>query len=354
MSVRDTEPRIRRELRTTEHSHNGFPRVAVIGAGISGLTCARTLTDHGVAVTVFEKSRGVGGRMATRRMEDGLAFDHGAQYFTVSDESFGRHVRSWQDAGLVESWEGRIRVLRDGRVDPCKTEMKRFVGTPGMNAVCKHLAAKIVVQLRHEIASLRSDGESWRLIDKTGKALGTFDIVIVSAPGPQSARLLEPVPAIARAAGQVSMQPCWAVMAVFGTPLPAAFDGAFVHDSSLSWVARNSSKPARSHSRDCWVLHGSPIWSQEHLEETPEEVKLHLLEEFWKVAGLQPIPPRSIATHRWRYALPLEPLEHRCLFDAASGLGACGDWCSGPRVEGAFLSGKAAAGSVLRAAGLIT
>ena len=353
-SVGGTDLRTCRESRSTGWQQNGSLRVAVIGAGISGLICARTLADHGVAVTVFEKSRGVGGRMATRRAEDGLTFDHGAQYFSVSDESFGRDVRSWQEKGLVESWEGKIRVLREGRIDTCKIETRRFVGTPGMTAVCKHLAAEIDVQLRSEIASLKSVGESWRLIDKTGKALDTYDVVIVSAPSPQAARLLEPVPELAELAGQVKMQPCWAVMAVFDSSLPAAFDGALVHDSILSWVARNSSKPTRSRSQDCWVLHGSPNWSQEHLEETSEEVTTHLLEEFWEVAGLSPVPPQSIAAHRWRYALPLEPLKHRCLFDTASRLGACGDWCSGSRVEGAFLSGSAAAGCVLRAAGLVS
>ena len=181
-SVRGTELPTRRESRLTGVHRNDSPRVAVVGAGISGLICARTLADHGVTVTVFEKSRGVAGRMATRRTEEGLAFDHGAQYFTISDESFGQHVRSWQEDGLVECWTGTIRVLREGRIDSCKIETRRFVGTPGMTAVCKHLAAEIDVQLRSEIASLKSVGESWRLIDKTGKALDTYDVVIVSAP----------------------------------------------------------------------------------------------------------------------------------------------------------------------------
>ena len=353
-SVRGTELPTRRESRLTGAHGNGSPRVAVVGAGISGLICARTLADHGVTVTVFEKSRGVAGRMATRRTEDGLAFDHGAQYFTVSDESFGRHVRSWQEDGLVETWNGMIRVLREGRIDPCQTQMRRFVGTPGMTAVCKHLATEIDVHLRCEIASLQPVGNSWRLTDRTGKSLDTFDIVVVSAPSPQSARLLEPVPELAGLAGQVIMEPCWAVMAAFDTPLPAAFDGAFVQDSALSWVARNSSKPARPSSRDCWVLHGSASWSREYIDETVEEVKVRLLEEFWRMAGLPPIPPTWIAAHLWRYALPLEPLQHRCLFDPASGLGACGEWCPGPRVEGAFLSGAAAARCVLRAAGLVS
>ena len=340
-----------RESRSTRCCPNGSPRVAVVGAGIAGLMCARTLADHGVPVTVFEKSRGVGGRMATRRIENSLTFDHGAQYFTVSDERFGRCVRSWQQDGLVECWEGTIRrVLREGRIDPCRTETRRFVGTPGMTAVCKHLAAEIDTHLRCEISSLRSAGESWHLIDIEGETLKAFDNVIVSAPSPQSTRLLKPVPELARLAGRVRVQPAWAVMAVFHSPLPAAFEGAFVHDSALSWIARNSSKPSRSRSRDCWILHGSGNWSRDHIEATAEQVQADLLQEFWTATGLRPVPPESVAAHRWRYALPLEPLKCLCIFDPTSGLGACGDWCSGPRVEGAFLSGVAAAGCVLRKA----
>ena len=125
--------------------------------------------------------------MATRRTADGLTFDHGAQYFTVSDERFGRYVTSWQKSGLVDVWEGTICLLREGRIDPSENETRRLVGTPGMTSVCKHLAAEIDVHLQCEIASLKSVGKSWRLIDTTGKAIGTFDVVIVSAPSPQSA-----------------------------------------------------------------------------------------------------------------------------------------------------------------------
>ena len=326
-----------------------LPRVAVIGAGTSGLMCARTLADHGVPVVVFEKSRGVGGRMATRRSDDGIAFDHGAQYFTVRDERFNRYVQSWQHDGIVDCWEGRIRRLRDGQVEVSSTDTQRFVGVPSMTAVCKHLAVDIDVTLGLEVAHLVSQEGLWQLADVDGSVHGPFDIVIVSAPSAQSARLLEPVSALAARAEQVRMQPCWAVMVAFDSTLAVRFDGAFVQNSSLSWVARNSSKPARSNIADCWVLHGSAEWSLNHAADSAEEVMESLLQEFWRVTGISQMNPTHIDARRWRYALPLEPLEDRCLFDSASGLGACGDWCSGPRVEGAFLSGAAAAGYVLRA-----
>jgi predicted NAD/FAD-dependent oxidoreductase len=221
-----------------------------------------------------------------------------------------------------------------------------------MTAVCKHLAADIDVKLGCHVDSLLNKDGAWHLVETDGGAHGAFDMVIVSAPGAQSARLLEPVSGLADRAGQVRMQPCWAVMAAFDAPLPVQFDGAFVQDASLSWVARNSSKPARSSLQDCWVLHASGDWSLNHAEDPAQEVAERLLQEFWRVTGVSARNPAHFAAHRWRYALPPEPLEDRCLFDSSSGLGACGDWCSGPRVEGAFLSGAAAAGCVLRATAL--
>ena len=85
---------------------------------MSGLVCARTLLDHGFKVSVFEKGRGPGGRMSTRRTEDELQFDHGAQYFTVRDRLFRRYVESWQHDGIVAPWRGRIVVLSEGYLDP--------------------------------------------------------------------------------------------------------------------------------------------------------------------------------------------------------------------------------------------
>jgi predicted NAD/FAD-dependent oxidoreductase len=136
-------------------------------------------------------------------------------------------------------------------------------------------------------------------------------------------------------------------MLSFDQPLDLPFDGAFVNDSPLSWIARNNSKPERGAKRESWVLHASQEWTSQFIEEEAEVVLTKLIEAFWQATGAAPRTLGYAASHRWRHAIPPEPLESRCLFDPELRIGACGDWCSGPRVEGAILSGMAMAGRVL-------
>ena len=175
--------------RTTRPLNHPMPTVAVVGAGISGLICARTLADHGFPVNVFEKSRGVGGRMATRRTEAGFQFDHGAQYFTARDSRFNRYVNSWIDDGIVRPWQGRIVVLENGAVTGVKSGTDRFVAVPRMNAICKHLATDLDLQFQTRIDPIKREGKQWRIADDKGTTLGLFDVAVVSAPAGQTARV---------------------------------------------------------------------------------------------------------------------------------------------------------------------
>jgi predicted NAD/FAD-dependent oxidoreductase len=334
-------------MQTNGLTNQSPPTVAVIGAGISGLTCARTLADQGVPVTVFEKSRGVGGRMATRRSEHGVAFDHGAQYFTVRDERFRSSVDSWLHDGLVRPWTGRIVSLCDQHAEQDKTSTPRFVACPGMNAICKRLAEDLEVHTRTPVTPPVRRRSKWLVSDEAGSELGQYDIAIISAPGPQAGTLLQESPHLARLASSVRIAGCWALLVQFPARIDVDYDGAFVQASPLSWVARNSSKPGRTPDTETWILHASGDWTQRHLEETPEAIREQLLDAFWDATGLAVVPPGDVVAHRWRYALPTEPLPDRCLFDGDLKIGACGDWCAGPRVEGAFLSGAAMAGRVL-------
>jgi predicted NAD/FAD-dependent oxidoreductase len=321
--------------------------VGIIGAGITGLTCAQTLHSFGVRVTVLEKSRGVGGRVATRRIDSGVTFDHGAQHFTVRDPAFRSQVKRWCEAGTANLWRGRIVALKQGIVTDLHEPRERYVGVPGMNAIAKSLATGLDVHTNVTAQSIARSHGAWQVQDTLGIQYGPFDVLISTAPPPQTAKLFgNQSAAIESSLSSVTMDPCWAVLLQMCERLQTPFDAAFVHDSPLSWIARNSSKPGR-HASDCWVLHASPKWSRDHLEESVETIAKTLDAEFWQVIAQLPQPLEFAIAHRWRYALPQEPLPQRYLLDGDLKLGACGDWCGGPRVEGAFLSGLALAEAVL-------
>lgn len=327
------------------------PRVAVIGAGMSGLIGARTLVDLGFEVTVFEKSRGLGGRTATRRADPTLSFDHGAQYFTARAPHFVRHVEAWIQQGIVAKWTGRIVTIEGAMVWPKIEQPQRYVGVPGMTAIAQHLAADLHIRRDTRIVRLKRVDETWQVTDATGQVYGPFSHVIVSLPSPQAADLLGDH-AFAAETRTIPMTPCWAVLAAFERRIEAAWDGAFVHGSPLAWVARNSSKPGRDGSHDCWVLHAAPDWSAAHQDMDRDSVKATLLRAFAEITAAPALNPVHLDAHRWLYSATPLSLDRLVLADHDAGLIVCGDWLAGGRVEGAFHSGVAAADCVLRHVGI--
>jgi predicted NAD/FAD-dependent oxidoreductase len=285
--------------------------------------------------------------MSTRRTAEGLAFDHGTQYFTARTPAFRGAVEAMIESGAVAVWGGRIGSVANGVAKEKQDGSLRYVGVPGMNVVCTELARGLQLRFRTLAAAPIKQGTSWALRDADGEPLGVFDWVVVATPAPQAVALLAPVLDLSKLAGSVTMTGCWATIASFPVRLPLPLDGAFVSDSPLSWVCRNNSKPGRPVA-EVWVLHATPQWTGVNLDRLPEDVLPEMLNAFWRATGMAPQQPLFATSHRWRYALPPEPLVMQCLFDAREHIGACGDWCGGPRVEGAYLSGAAMAKRVLQ------
>lgn len=327
---------------------NRIETVGVIGSGIAGLACARTLSAAGLQVQLFDKSRSVGGRVATRRADSGVAFDHGAQFFTVHEAPFREQVTQWCAAGVAALWQGRIVALDRGAAIGIERPFDRFVGVPAMTSIAKSLAEGLQVHKNVTVHSVRRSEGRWYVEDAASGGHGSFDFLVCAAPAPQTAAILSPVSAkFSQRCAVATMAPCWCVMAHFPDPLATSFDAAFVRDSSLSWIARNSSKPGRAKA-ECWVLHATAPWSTEYLEDSPTTVADLLVQEFWQVTGCVPQSPSFVVSHRWRYSLPQEHLPSQCVVDRDLRLGACGDWCGGPRVEGAYMSGLAMANEILK------
>ena len=333
--------------------------IAVVGAGIAGIACARTLMQAGHRVMVFEKGRSTGGRMATRETEFG-GFDHGAQYFTVRDARFQKALAT--ASGLVRPWSAStVRILDEaGRVvaSSLPPAEAHWVATPGMNALVRQwaqpLAAAGCLTLETEVTRLEPDklqAGRWQL-QTEGAGAGSqvysgFDAVVLALPSPQTQALLlssQQGKALLAEIAAVTVAPCWTLMLAF----PQAVQPTMAHlgpqwnaarstHHRIAWLARESSKPGRD-PIERWTVQASPEWSARHLEDDAERVKAKLLKAFTEITGIRATPPYAVA-HRWRYAQTTEPLGQSHLWDAHAQIGTCGDWCLGHRVEDGFVSG---------------
>ncbi|MHC4946990.1 MAG: NAD(P)/FAD-dependent oxidoreductase [Planctomycetota bacterium] len=333
---------------TITREGDGSGRVAVVGAGVAGLAAARALAEQGVEVVVFDKGRGPGGRTARRR-RDGHHFDHGAQHVTARDPRFADLLASAHAAGDVAEWDARLVTIGSGGARRPAPSARRVVGVPGMSGLARHLGTGLDVRFGRRATGLRRAKGRWALRFDDGDEVGPFDGVVVAAPAPQSAALLAPVcPRLAGEAAGARMRPCWAVMLAFDGRLPVDFDGALVETGGpLRWIARDASKPGRPPG-ETWVLHADHAWSDEHLEAPPDDVADALAAAFFETAAIAPVASRLRMAHRWRYALVERAVGAPCLFDAAARVAACGDWCTGTRVEDAYVSGLAAAAASQR------
>jgi hypothetical protein len=294
---------------------------------------------------VFEKSRGPGGRAATRRYGD-VGYDHGAQYFTARDPVFRDAVAAWQEAGVVAPWPARMATFIDGRIEHSPDERSRYVGVPGMNALGKHLAADLTVRRQTRVDAPEFDRGRWRLCDDRGTALGEFDALIVAVPAPQAVDLLrEPAPGLAATAATVDYAPMWAAMLDVGDDDAVAFDGLFIKQGPVGWAARNHAKPGRL--GRTWVAHATAEWTRAHLEIPAESAAEQLADALVGLLGLSTDSVTPLGAHRWLYSLVEQPLDIGALWAPEMQLAVCGDWCQGARIEGAYLSGIAAAGRLL-------
>ena len=417
------------------------PRVAVVGAGISGLTAASHLARGGCAVTVYETGRGPGGRTSTRRAGPdgaGWQFDHGAQYFSAKDPAFRAIVEDWRAEGLVAEWTGVFGTLDATtgtfvREDFSETK-ERWVGTPSMNAVAKGLARRAGISLvtSRRVTSFEGgpgvgDG-SWTVVHRSSAPTAETDAngdPVPAEPPRRDARFVAVVAADKQAASDRSVRvygedppllslaapavwegmrasgqtPSFALMLAVkngrksgaddedGAKINAKtrlfeFQGATVEgDDVVAWIADDSSKPGRRTGAPdadvtCWVVQSTPAYAarrvkamatapgtaphQALLNEVAEEMTDALLKLAAKSAKRRgesreasKIEIAHVAAHRWGAAFPDDGAAAAaaasgkgCLADAERRVVGCGDFCVSPKIEGAALSGAAAAARV--------
>lgn len=320
------------------------PEIAVVGAGIAGLSCARRLQAAGINVTVIDKSRGPAGRMSTRRGDDWQC-DHGAQYFTARHPLFRAEVERWLKAGVAALWQPRLDVIGDREAHVPDAALSRYVGVPRMTAPARWLADAVELVTQATVHTLRRENKRWTITThEHGPLPQTFTGIVMAVPAPQAVPLLQgPAPDLADVARQANMRACWAMMLQYDAPVDLPFDAAFVNEGPLRWVARNSSKPGRA-GAETWLLHATAEWSEANIEATPDTVASAMQYAFMALGAR---PARGWAVHRWRYADTQPPLQHGAIWDNDIGIGLCGDWLNGGKVEGAWLSGNKVAEALL-------
>jgi len=325
-------------------------RVAVVGAGIAGATCARTLTDAGHAVQVFDKSRGVGGRMSTRRVtldsaDALLGLDHGAPCFAAVGADFLDFVEQGQRAGLLARWTPRLAphsaALPGGAI---------WVATPDMPALCRALLKDLPLHTLCTVDGVRRSGATWSLESSGVTVADGFDAVALAIPPQQAAALLGMHrPDWAARAQAVPMLPVWVLMGTTDAPATGCdWDLARPASGPLALVVRNDAKPARTvlAGQAQWVVHATPDWTGAQLDTPADQVQAMLQAALADCVG-GALAWRFAAVHRWLYAtLAASPGDEQATgawWDAGKGLGVCGDALAGGGVEGAWRSGRALA-----------
>ncbi|MBQ0745510.1 MAG: FAD-dependent oxidoreductase [Marinobacter sp.] len=318
-------------------------RIAIVGSGLAGLTAAIKLKHEGYDVTVFEKSRGPGGRLAAKRVVDG-SVDIGAQYFTSRNPDFLPFLNEFAGEGSFATWSGQFGFQGKDNQWQGFPDEPRYVGTPRMTAISRALSAHATVIAETRIESMVRTDKGWVLTNSNEAEVGVFDEVIITAPPAQARDLLaqSDLPELAAQLDDAVSRvlPCWAVAAHFmKNPWPR-HEGMRCDNPVLFWVANNSSKPGRASADQIekgiwWVLHANPEWTERNVDASPDRVKSELIAAFRELTGTE-VEVTEALSHRWLYARSEGGANPGHLWFPEQGIGVAGDWLSGGRVEGAF------------------
>ncbi len=310
-------------------------RIAIVGAGMAGLSCARVLRRAGFYVEIFEGDRVVGGRMGTSRLGV-VPFDHGAQYVSVRSDRFKTYVEELVHSGYAAAWRPRIQGAEEGQVP------NWYVGTPGMSAMVRPLAESVRVHTNRRVHTLQRIDKGWHLWFDDQTSSGPFTAIAVAVPAPEAALILgREAASFADQLENVRFSPCWALMIRLDEQVLPDYDAYSDMSQVIRWVGRNNKKPGRSSRGEHIVVHASPAWTRETEDAEAELVAEELWSEVCHVLDLPPVRPQQMAAHLWRHGLVEQPLGETYMFSSDLMVGAAGDWCRGRLADQAFESGAA-------------
>jgi renalase len=352
--------------------------VLVIGAGLAGLAAARDLQTTGQRVLLLEKSRGVGGRAASKTLTIGpdserVRADSGAQFFTTRSPRFKDLVAQLIETGIVREWAFGFPRWKAGNLEQRPSVHPRYACTNGMNSLGKAIRdgldgqAHLSVETAATVTKLDRSRHGWTATLENGEQR-TAKALVINMPAPQALNLVrqnlkgETIAALQA----VRFDPCWAVLAALRDRPEVNWNGLEIEHPILSWAALDHTKREHGHHdpeiAPVLVLHTNPDWSIEHLERPADEIIETVLAAASETLGPWVEHPRMTIAHRWRYAVANQT--HPAAFLAEEDLVICGDWCTAsdgvanpvgrgsPRIETAFESGWASAKHINERLGL--
>lgn len=342
-------------------------RIAIIGAGMAGVTVA-TLLKAKADIIIVEKSRGVSGRLAHRRAAP-FGFDHGAAYMTIRDRGFADMLAPYLSSGLLQHWPQHPVKLRSGeRPEPLPHKPDSYAVSGTASSLIKamlndHLSdidmrlASKAVQITHDGEAAKAAKAAWRIVIEDSTATEDqqeiiADWVISTAPAPQTAALLPLSASFHQQLSNVGTDGCFTLMLGFDTVLNTGWDAAWgADDQPIGFISDNRTKPGRDQARTALTVHAGNSWSSRHLASDYDDVKAQMIAALHALTGINAASASHIGFHRWLYANPSRPLQGSektpFVMDRSMRLGAAGDWCLGGRIENAYLSGFALARALL-------
>jgi len=313
--------------------------VLVIGAGMSGLMAAAALKRAGRRVIVLEKARGVGGRLASRRVQ-GATVDHGAQFITTRDSRFAALLEHARQLGAMEVWCHGFSGDGDGHA--------RWRGAPSMNAAAKHFANGLAIHLETPVVAVRRAGDRWCVETATGQIFDAASVVL-TAPVPQALALLDAGGLVLHTAMRsrleaITYERCLAVLALLDGPSQLVPPGGLaLSDEPIAWIADNHLKGVSA--EPAVTIHATHRFSLEHWDRDRQESGRFLLEAAAEHLGAG---FTTFQVHGWRYSKPMQvDRDSYVQVSRSPALLIAGDAFAGPRAEGAARSGWAAAAALL-------
>jgi len=306
----------------------------ILGSGMAGLAAAQCAQNDGKQVLLVDKGRRLGGRVATRR-KDGFVFNHGAQFVTAKGTVFASLLGRAQQLGCLTDWQ----------ISPDKTVQ---IGAPTMRDLAQFIAKDLNIHQQTEITSIAHHGDGIGFFDMDG-LVACGRQAIVTAPAPQSARLLAALyPGLAATASLAAYDPCWTIMLGLENddgiaPMPLRDEAAGIQFAALETSRQKPQSIAANQIRPAMTIQASGAWSQQHLEDDPQEV-IEKLTAIWQdITGHRLGNILNAAAHRWRYAkVSRATPETAARLSDDQKLAIAGDWLGGPRIEQAFDSGQQA------------